>query len=688
MDINTVPITNDHIINDALNTLTGNKPRWVLWRLEDGGKKIPYTRFNKRADVTNPEDWITYAEAQEGLSSGGDYDGPGLILDETVLGIDLDKCLNEAGEVTDAQLEAFIFAAKTYTEVSPSGTGLHLLFKLTAPITLHKNRHAGIEIYTKNRYLTFSRKLYTENLVRTITPAEAEPLLNILGYPWLPKIEPAVTGSVLSPIQPSPQLDAVKEKMFASKRGSEIKALYNGDISQYGEDPSKADAAFCRHLTYWTNSNREAIKTLWLTSPLGQRHKTQHREDYVERTLDLVLGTQNADTMPSVASNNQSIERNSPETPTSIFTKEEMDLEDLLKLDVKVEWDVEQLITKGSLNMIASAPHQGKTFMALHIAVCVANGMPVFGHFKVTEAKNVLIVNEEDILADIKSRLECMVPAERTNKRIKLYCSTGLKISPEWVDGLLERAREHDAGLIILDSLAALSLANENEAQAMQQVMDQFRRIINAGITVIFIHHNRKGQNNDNGGVSSMEMARGSTAITAAVHGYLSIQALANNQFKISQVKLKANVAKAKPFLVQMHDNITAEAAFRYEFEYLGEYNSELNAVEKMQDRLIQYCRSRGPLPFTRKTLVEAGFVKSAEDKTLRDTMEWLADNGYLSSQKYSDLTLEKQQLISTKVTKKNTLVYIPTMKLLESIEVTAVEPKESDVTDIDDIPF
>jgi hypothetical protein len=687
MDNTSVPKTDAQIINHAIETLTGNKARWVLWRLEDGGKKIPYTKYNRYADTTDPNDWITYDEAQAGLSSDGEYSGVGIIFDGTILGVDLDKCLNEAGRLIDPLLEAFVVVSDTYTEVSPSGTGLHLFFKLTAPLELIRNRHEGREAYTQNRYFTFTGNLYEQNTVRTITPDDAVQLLSIIGYPWQPAESPIAITSTSDSSQASMKHDAVKQKMFASKRGAEIESLYNGDTSRYGDDTSKADAALVKHLAYWTNNNRELMKGLWLSSPLGQRDKTRLREDYVERTLNLPLSNTTSGSEVSNDTTAVSPTKRGIATPADIFVEEELDLEDLLKLNVKVEWDVEQLITKGSLNMLASAPHQGKTFMALHIAVCVANGLPVFGRYKVTEAKNVLIVNEEDILADIKNRLESMVPDQRANKRIKLYCSTGLKISPEWVDGLLARAQQHNAGLIILDSLSALSLANENEAQAMQQVMDQLRRIINAGITVIFIHHNRKGQNGEASSTTSMEMARGSTAITAAVHGYLSIQALSNEQFKVSQLKLKANVAKAKPFIVQMHTELTPQATFRYQFEYLGEHNSNLTAVDNVQDKVMHYCRSKGALPFTRKTLVDARIANSTEDQTLRKTLKWMRSKGYITSQRLADLNEEQRQLLGDCMQPYNTLVYSPTLKFLEKADEILNQIQE-ERSKIEDIPF
>jgi hypothetical protein len=184
-----------------------------------------------------------------------------------------------------------------------------------------------------------------------------------------------------------------------------------------------------------------------------------------------------------------------------------------------------------------------------------------------------------------------------------------------------------------------------------------------------------------------MEMARGSSAITAAVHGYLSVQSMSQEQFKITQVKLKANVPKIKPFMVQMHQNLTADAAFRYSFEYIGEYNSEMSAADNVQDKVMEYCRVNGPLPFTRKTLADAKIANSSDDKTLRKTLKWMETKGYLTAVRFTDLPRDKQHTLKDDIQRPNTLVYSATTKLLTSTAETMNKPDEEKI-DISDVPF
>lgn len=66
-------------------------------------------------------------------------------------GIDLDGCRNpKTGEIQEWAME-IVVQFESYTEVSPSGTGLHIICKGKAKKSL-KTKH--VEIYSKGRFFT------------------------------------------------------------------------------------------------------------------------------------------------------------------------------------------------------------------------------------------------------------------------------------------------------------------------------------------------------------------------------------------------------------------------------------------------------------------------------------------------------------------------------------------------------
>lgn len=238
-------------------------------------------------------DWGTYEEA---AACNPDRIGIVFTSDKTLLGIDIDHCL-EGTEIKHEEKEKIvqlIIEADTYTEISPSGTGLHLYIALTGGLDLSANRHENFEAYTSGRYFTCTGKSYKDAKdVRTFTPKEALDLLAIIGYPWGKQAEETIVKQLSTEEKPIVKSDTsdsdLIKKMFASKGGKKIEALYNGDISAYDDDASKADMALLAHFAFWTRKDAAAMERMWTGSPLGSREKTKQRKDYRDRSIEAAI---------------------------------------------------------------------------------------------------------------------------------------------------------------------------------------------------------------------------------------------------------------------------------------------------------------------------------------------------------------------------------------------------------------
>lgn len=267
----------------------GKENRWVNYKaVEKEGRmtKIPFQVSGALMDSTNPSHWSTFEEAYQ-----KDSNRVGMVfpLDMLTLGIDIDDCLNPETKGIEHELKqviaTLILEADTYTEISPSGNGLHFIFELTAPLPLIAHKNKPFETYSSERYFTVTGNSYGEEReVRTITPEIALELLAIIGYPWGKEERPI---ELLTQEHGNAMDDTtILEKMFSSKKnGIEIKALYEGDTSKYKGDTSSADMALLSHLAFWTQKNPEQMERLWTSSPLGKREKTEKRKDYRDRSI-------------------------------------------------------------------------------------------------------------------------------------------------------------------------------------------------------------------------------------------------------------------------------------------------------------------------------------------------------------------------------------------------------------------
>jgi putative DNA primase/helicase len=144
-----------------LEDLYGER-RWVCY----GTDKIPVDPISGRyASTTNPSTWGTHDQATATMLRRG-LAGVGIVLTgDGIVGIDLDDCIKpkEGAEGTEYTAEPYarylLGLAPSYAELSPSGTGIHILGLATIPkaIKTHLNG-IGVEVYDRARYLTVTEQ--------------------------------------------------------------------------------------------------------------------------------------------------------------------------------------------------------------------------------------------------------------------------------------------------------------------------------------------------------------------------------------------------------------------------------------------------------------------------------------------------------------------------------------------------
>jgi hypothetical protein len=133
-------------------------PQWIGWKPEAvGGRttKIPYCpTTGLRASTTDPQTWTTYDNACEALNGFDGLAGLGFVFKPPYVGVDLDKCRNAETGATQPWALEVIKMLDSYTELSPSKTGYHILLKGVLPAG--GNRRGQVEVYTQSRYFTIT----------------------------------------------------------------------------------------------------------------------------------------------------------------------------------------------------------------------------------------------------------------------------------------------------------------------------------------------------------------------------------------------------------------------------------------------------------------------------------------------------------------------------------------------------
>jgi putative DNA primase/helicase len=137
------------------------RDQWVCWREEQrDGKptKVPVTPGSGGfASSTDSDTWRSFEAAVEYLETG-DVEGIGFVFteDDPIVGVDLDDCREPDTGEAEPPAPDIIDRLDSYTEVSPSGTGFHVLLKGELPEG--RNRRGNVELYDSARYFTVTGK--------------------------------------------------------------------------------------------------------------------------------------------------------------------------------------------------------------------------------------------------------------------------------------------------------------------------------------------------------------------------------------------------------------------------------------------------------------------------------------------------------------------------------------------------
>lgn len=227
---------------------------WCVFRIEETGTgrttKRPYHPIsNQLAKSNDPDTWVSFEEA---VSRVSDYDGIGFFFTEPYIGVDLDSVENEIKEYTqdpdvDNIVSEFIESLQSYAEISPSGSGVHIIVKGELP---HKGRRRGdVEIYDKGRFFTM-----TGNHIggyRGISDDD----YGKLGYLHNKYIlvretenEENQSKGFGNDVSPGELINFAKK----SKNGQRFTILFDGGWEQFYSSQSEADMALVNDLAFWT----------------------------------------------------------------------------------------------------------------------------------------------------------------------------------------------------------------------------------------------------------------------------------------------------------------------------------------------------------------------------------------------------------------------------------------------------
>ena len=286
---------------DALPAVLCEREQWVGWRIEERGGKATKVPVNAESggfgSATDAVTWTDVTTAIGAVESG-EADGIGFVFtdDDPLVGVDLDDCRDPETGAVDEDATDIVERLDSYTEVSPSGTGFHVLVEGELPEG--RNRRGSVECYETARFFTVTGEHVSGTPTRIARRQDA--LWGIHREYVQPDDEDgstddASTAPANSSGNATPTSDVgledeeLLEKAMAASNGGKFKRLWSGHHGGY-DSQSEADMAFCCMLAFWTGGDQVQMDRLFRESGLlREKWDEVHYADgstYGEKTIE------------------------------------------------------------------------------------------------------------------------------------------------------------------------------------------------------------------------------------------------------------------------------------------------------------------------------------------------------------------------------------------------------------------
>ncbi|MGL4697102.1 phage/plasmid primase, P4 family [Enterococcus larvae] len=249
--------------------------QWGLYRRTWNEEKQKYDKepmnpHNGYKGRSNDES--TWSDFQTALSAMERFkaDGLAFYFKPPYVGIDLDDIGDDLERYLEGDIEnnivyVFMNATKTYSEISMSGKGIHIIGK--GEIPGERRRKGDVEMYTDGRFFAITGNFFGSNdEINEIPPIQMDFLYkrylddgkiiqgNFRKSDWVDGNDLSVTDII--------------QAALASKTGHRFKLFMDGGWERLYESQSEADLAFANMLAFWSAADFEKMDEIFRMSAM------------------------------------------------------------------------------------------------------------------------------------------------------------------------------------------------------------------------------------------------------------------------------------------------------------------------------------------------------------------------------------------------------------------------------------
>ena len=624
---------------------------FCLWKYQKefrNGKeettKVPYNpnypEYKQKGDPSNKGRFSNFEKALEVLNKYNDfYDGLAIGVFDCICAIDIDDCVHDG--IIDKQAQWIIDRMKCYTEFSPSGNGIRIIFLVkpdfkynTEEFYIH-NRARKLEIYiagSTNKVVTV-----TGNAIRTGDLEEKTYELLEVAQRYMRR-KSGKDGGQGDGEENNNGLsdDEIIQKASAAVNGEEFKRLWEGDSSGF-ESNSEAVLSLCVRLAFWTGKDPERMDSLFRQSGLmsekwdskrgGSTWGAQTIQEAMKRCLN-VYKPPTVKPKASAADNSQDKE-NAPLIWTNLSHIEEK----------QIEWLVPGYIPRKGLTVLGGDGGVGKSSIECALAAAVSAGRQTFLteyiDFSV-EPGRVVLLNAEDPYGEVLKPILTAYEAKQENiivmdeKQIK---ESGVAYSD---DRLKESIARFKPDLIIFDPLQAFlpDRVKMAERNAMRRELNHALAMAEVNnCAVLIVMHTNKQQK-----VSGRQRLADTADLWDLSRSVL-MAGVSSEDGTRHITHEKSNFGKLQESIVFDFDEArrikVIERNTKRDKDYMQEAmgaRSGTTATDEATDHIIQYLQEEGEIKIA--DLQEAMKALGVSSKAFRTAKKRLKDSAMLRYRK------------------------------------------------------
>jgi len=488
--------------------------QWVCWQFAETDKgvtKVPKIASARKANAStaNSKTWTAFNMAMDHLNLGH-HDGVGFVFSvkDPYCGIDLDNCRDpESGQIQNWAVD-ILKTLNSYSEVSQSGRGIHIIVKAELLGTGVKKHLPGtnheVEVYDRGRFFcTTGHRLNNY-------PADVQECQEAIVELYELLNQPATQGkpSEKQPVSANTSDDDVTKLASEAKNGEKFKRLMDGDASDYPSE-SEADAGLAAMIGFYTQDFDQVLRII---QGSGLWDEKWEREDYQQSTISGALAILTEHYHPPREKRatqerpQPQTEQKTPKTKTERMERAERAQWGNAKSAQQLKNEPREtipmiigngLIPVGGYSIIGGHAKTGKTTLALQMAICAASGTDFLRCFPVKTRHNVLFVYLENAPVVMKKTLHEQLEGwgadvDVSSLVLAPVSMLNLDYKPSR-DLLREKLEQLKISLCVIDPI---SLAMRKDQNAYENVRDLALNIkdlsTETGATFLLIHHLRK----------------------------------------------------------------------------------------------------------------------------------------------------------------------------------------------------